>query len=44
MTNTETTGNMMTVMFRKWSDAEKAYQELLNRGFTRDQINLVMSD
>lgn len=44
MTNTETTGNVMTVLFRSWSDAEKAYQELLNRGFTSDQINLVMSD
>lgn len=44
MTNTETTGNVMTVLFRKWSDAENAYQELLKRGFTSDQINLVMSD
>ncbi len=42
--NTERTENLMTVMFRKWGDAENAYQELLKRGFTTDQINILMSD
>lgn len=44
MTNTETTGNMMTALFKDWSDAENAYQELLDRGFTRDQVSILMSD
>lgn len=44
MTNTGTTGNMMTALFRDWSDAENAYQELLDRGFTRDQISVLMSE
>jgi len=44
MTNTETTGNMMTAIFRDWSDAENAYKELLDRGFTRDQISVLMSE
>lgn len=37
-------GRMMTALFTDWSDAEAAYKELLDRGFTQDQINLVMSD
>lgn len=44
MTNTGTTGNMMTALFKDWSDAENAYQELLDRGFTRDQISVLMSE
>lgn len=42
--NTERTENLMTVLFRSWGDAENAYQELLKRGFTSDQINILMSD
>jgi len=39
-----TTGNMMTALFRHREDADKAYQELLNRGYTRDQISVLMSE
>lgn len=42
--NTEKPENLMTGLFRNWSDAENAYQELLKRGFTSDQLNLMMSD
>jgi hypothetical protein len=35
---------MMTAMFRNRDDAENAYQELLKRGFTRDQISVLMSE
>ena len=44
MENTATTGNMMTALFRNREDAENAYQELLDRGFTRDQISILMSE
>ena len=43
-TTTATTGNMMTAVFSDWSDAEKAYKELLNRGYTSEQISLLMSE
>lgn len=36
--------NMMTALFRDREDAENAYQELLNRGYTRDDVTIVMSD
>ncbi|MGE3467583.1 MAG: hypothetical protein AB7J13_11695 [Pyrinomonadaceae bacterium] len=36
--------NMMTVLFTDREDGEKAYQELLDRGFTRDQISVLMSE
>lgn len=44
MTETETTGNMMTALFRNREDADRAYQELLDRGFTSDQISVLMSE
>jgi hypothetical protein len=35
---------MMTALFNDWSDAEGAYKELTERGFTRDQISILMSE
>lgn len=40
----ENTTNMMTALFRDREDAENAYQELLNRGYTRDDISILMSE
>lgn len=31
-------------MFKDHEDAEKAYQELLKRGYTRDEINVLMTE
>jgi len=41
-----TTGSsrIMTGMFRNRESAERAYQSLSSRGYTKDDINLVMSD
>lgn len=36
--------NMMSVLFSDRAAAENAYQELLDRGFTRDQISVLMSE
>ncbi|MDQ3750989.1 MAG: hypothetical protein M3367_18515 [Acidobacteriota bacterium] len=44
MENTGTNGNMMTALFRNREDAENAYQELLDRGCTRDDISVLMSE
>lgn len=35
---------MMSVLFRDREAAENAYQELLDRGFTSDQISVLMSE
>lgn len=35
---------MMTALFRDREDAENAYQELLNRGYSRDDISILMSE
>ena len=43
MENT-TTGNMMTAIFRNSKDAENAYQEVLNRGYKRDDVSVLMSE
>lgn len=37
-------GNLMTVLFRTREDAENAYQELLNRGYSRDDVSVLMSE
>ena len=37
-------GGMLTGMFRDRESTEKAYNELHQRGYTKDDINLVMSD
>lgn len=44
MENTTANETMMTALFPDREKAENAYQELIDRGFTRDQISLVMSD
>lgn len=43
MTNT-TDKNTMTAIFRDRNDAEKAYEELLRRGYRRDEISVLMSE
>ncbi|WP_394369125.1 hypothetical protein [Hymenobacter telluris] len=37
-------GGMMTGMFRDRDSAERAYQSLSSRGYTKDDVNLLMSD
>lgn len=44
MEHTNRVENLMTAVFRNRDDAENAYQELLKRGFSRDQINVLMSE
>jgi hypothetical protein len=47
MAETVTTGStspMVTGLFRDRESAERAYQALSDRGYSRDDINLVMSD
>lgn len=39
-----TNENLITALFRNREDAENAYQELLDRGYTRDEINILMSE
>ncbi|MEZ5426872.1 MAG: hypothetical protein R2747_11435 [Pyrinomonadaceae bacterium] len=34
----------MTALFENGEDAEKAYQELLDRGYGRDEISILMSE
>lgn len=42
-TATQTT-EMMTALFRTRDDAENAYQALLDRGYTRDDISVLMTE
>lgn len=42
--STSSRGGMMTGMFRDRSSAEKAYQSLSSRGYTKDDVNVLMSD
>jgi len=37
-------GSMMTGMFHDRNNAEKAYQSLHSRGYSKDDVNLLMSD
>jgi hypothetical protein len=39
-----TTGNMLTAVFRNHRDARSAYDRLLIRGYTSDEISLLMSE
>ena len=40
-----TTGNrMLTGMFRDRTSAERAYNSLHSRGYTKDDVNIIMSD
>lgn len=43
-TNTSTGRNWLTGSFRDRASAENAYNSLTSRGYTRDDINLMMSD
>ena len=36
--------NLLTGSFKNRSSAEQAYNRLLERGYTDDQINVIMSD
>lgn len=44
MENNMNEKNMMSVLFHDRTAAENAYQELLDRGYTRDQISVLMSE
>lgn len=44
MVDTVTNGNMMTALFRDRVDAENAYQALLDRGYERNDISILMSE
>ena len=37
-------GPMLTGLFRDRDSAERAYQSISDRGYTRDDVNVVMSD
>ena len=43
-TRTSTRSPMLTGMFRDRESAERAYSSLTDRGYTRDDIALLMSD
>ncbi len=43
-TNTSEKNRHLTGMFRDRESAEKAYNSLTERGYTKDDVNLVMSD
>ena len=42
--STSTSGGMMTGMFRDRNSAEQAYNSLSSRGYTKDDVNVLMSD
>lgn len=39
-----TTGNLLTVLFKNPSEAEKVYTQLLNQGYEKEDISLAMSE
>jgi hypothetical protein len=43
-TTQTTTSNMLTGSFRDRAAVERAYDSLLARGYTKDEINVIMSD
>jgi hypothetical protein len=43
-TDAEYRGGMVTGLFRDRESAERAYQSAVERGYTKDDINLLMSD
>ena len=43
-TTGNTSGRMMTGMFRDRTSAERAYNSLHSRGYTKDDVNIIMSD
>lgn len=44
MSGNTRSSRMMTGMFRDRSSAERAYNSLSSRGYTKDDVNLIMSD
>lgn len=44
MENTSNSNRMMTGMFRDRESAERAYNSLHARGYTKDDVNVIMSD
>jgi hypothetical protein len=44
MENTSNSNRMMTGMFRDRESAERAYNSLHSRGYTKDDVNVIMSD
>lgn len=44
MENTTNSNRMMTGMFRDRESAERAYNSLHARGYTKDDVNVIMSD
>ena len=44
MSGSTGSSRMMTGMFRDRSSAERAYNSLSSRGYTKDDVNLIMSD
>lgn len=44
MSGSTGTPRMMTGMFRDRESAERAFQSLSNRGYSKDDVNLIMSD
>ena len=44
MENTSNSNRMMTGMFRDRESAERAYGSLSERGYGKDDVNLMMSD
>ncbi|MFN2316649.1 MAG: hypothetical protein ABR551_09960 [Gemmatimonadales bacterium] len=43
-TETKTTTDLLTGSFRDRASAERAYDSLVSRGYSKDEINVIMSD
>lgn len=43
-THTETRDNLLTGSFRDRAGAERAYDSLIRKGYSKDDINVIMSD
>jgi len=42
--HTETSNDLLTGSFRNRAEAERAYDSLIRRGYSKDEINIIMSD
>ena len=43
-THTETSNEFLTGSFRDRAEAERAYNSLISKGYSKDEINVIMSD
>lgn len=43
-THTETSNEFLTGSFRDRAEAERAYDSLISKGYSKDEINVIMSD